>query len=306
MSSILTLPPEVIELALILLDPADVSHVAQTCRYLHELVYKDGDAHIWRKLYLGLFDDPRMENMYGYKGIESYEEGAEWKRVVDWKQEVQRQIKTRNFVRSFPAVLVHDLVQPVDPTEFEFALASLISLVENTPSRRSKLLPLKNAEWISTLLKPKLPTFLILQHPLGSFFPNIESLRSKLFVYLAPSPTCPETRSRVLSRAFVYNARNYSSNSRWGPFEPNGSGRVNWTHIKHIYTVISTNIDEYNSHLSWYRPPEGWEAIRGWSTKMTGVKSEDWAGVEGDWGRILCFMDYHDYHGEFDSMVSYR
>ncbi|KAI0666317.1 hypothetical protein C8Q78DRAFT_1060772 [Trametes maxima] len=55
-----SLPPEVIERALISSDPRDVARYAQTCRFARDLVYEPKDAFLWRELFLGgPFDDPR-------------------------------------------------------------------------------------------------------------------------------------------------------------------------------------------------------------------------------------------------------
>ncbi|KAI0651510.1 hypothetical protein C8Q79DRAFT_933753 [Trametes meyenii] len=55
-----SLPPEVIERALISSDPRDVARYAQTCRFARDLVYEPKDAFLWRELFLGRpFDDLR-------------------------------------------------------------------------------------------------------------------------------------------------------------------------------------------------------------------------------------------------------
>ncbi|KAF8836870.1 hypothetical protein BDN67DRAFT_957436 [Paxillus ammoniavirescens] len=58
--ALLTLPFEVIELVLISSrSPRTVASLAQTCRMLRTLVYASPDSHLWRELFLSIWDDPR-------------------------------------------------------------------------------------------------------------------------------------------------------------------------------------------------------------------------------------------------------
>ena len=60
MSSLLTLPSELIEAVLVCsCSPRTVASVAQTCWTLHRLVYASPDSHLWRELFLTTWDDPR-------------------------------------------------------------------------------------------------------------------------------------------------------------------------------------------------------------------------------------------------------
>ena len=57
------LPTEVLESILLWCatcgHPFSVASIAQTCRQLRALVYDAKDRHLWRNLYLAVFDDPR-------------------------------------------------------------------------------------------------------------------------------------------------------------------------------------------------------------------------------------------------------
>ncbi|KIK91860.1 hypothetical protein PAXRUDRAFT_148540 [Paxillus rubicundulus Ve08.2h10] len=58
--TLLTLPFEVIEWVLISSrSPRSVSSLAQTCRMLRTIVYASPDSHLWRELFLSIWDDPR-------------------------------------------------------------------------------------------------------------------------------------------------------------------------------------------------------------------------------------------------------
>ena len=54
----LTLPPEIVEQTLCKVQPEDIAAVSRKCKALFELTYRN-DSHVWRNLFLRLFDDPR-------------------------------------------------------------------------------------------------------------------------------------------------------------------------------------------------------------------------------------------------------
>src|SRR3984885_3470016 len=63
MTCFLELPHEITEQALIHADVKDVASVAQVCRLLRRIVYFN-DSHLWRGLFLKIFDDPRKTRPY--------------------------------------------------------------------------------------------------------------------------------------------------------------------------------------------------------------------------------------------------
>ncbi|KAF2713940.1 hypothetical protein K504DRAFT_462407 [Pleomassaria siparia CBS 279.74] len=114
--------------------------------------------------------------------------------------------------------------------------------------------------------------------------------------------THPHARSRV------YDLRNYTDQTKWGPFREDGSMRVDWEMIESIMIVLA-----YNSNMCcrrnmprfqpiWSDPFEG-VVKHGTQTeyKMTILKEpeipiemKDPYNISGLWSRIVCFMDYND------------
>lgn len=63
------------------------------------------------------------------------------------------------------------------------------------------------------------------------------------------SPTGPLTRSRTTNiptntyaRSLVYDLRNYTLGSMWGPFKADGSGEVDWEKVEAIMVVLGYNL----------------------------------------------------------------
>ena len=85
--------------------------------------------------------------------------------------------------------------------------------------------------------------------------------------------------------------------STWGPF-PDGGGCVNWSHVNAIVTVITMILRDFGSDWPEDFKPQathcaGIEAsCRAYSAPGTPQQPPlDWAGVEGQWLRIVCFCD---------------
>ncbi|KAH9075768.1 hypothetical protein EDB83DRAFT_2218397, partial [Lactarius deliciosus] len=90
--------------------------------------------------------------------------------------------------------------------------------------------------------------------------------------------------------------RNYTRETHWGPFT-DGGDCVNWSHVNAFVTVIAMNLRDFGG--DWpreFKPRaivQGLESCRAYSAPGTLQRSPlDWAGVEGQWLRIVCFCDY--------------
>lgn len=135
----LALPQEVVEQSLINCEVEDVASAAQTCHRAHNIVY-GSDNHIWRGLFLRLFDDPRTAPTTGATCT-----------PFDWRTELQRRIVARNVLLSREygpsgkGVLRQQRVDALE-TAVNLILAALpgANCTENTRSR--------DLEWIEDIL----------------------------------------------------------------------------------------------------------------------------------------------------------
>lgn len=130
----------------------------------------------------------------------------------------------------------------------------------------------------------------------------------------------------ALACAKVYDLREYTAGTKWGPFmeEKDGEGvRVDWEKVEAIMLVLGTNIRnkglerfEIFSHF-WGRPFAGtwsgsyipWTKDRehGKEIEVTDLDQKDPYGVTGSWLRVVSFlgkssltftqrMTHHDTH----------
>jgi hypothetical protein len=301
-----TMPPELAERTLALCHFKDVVAFAQTCRCAHTLVYRSSDQYLWRNLFLSFpFDDPRL----GLGGGLPHPT-----KVVDWRTKLQRRVRAERIARH----------KSHDGDRHECVGVLLECIREAAPSRDgggggggvargseselagpshnllwvTKVLTLEESPWIKSFLRPEQLESPSLTH-LSS---DVEKLRAHLALSLdrgdGAGSEAPEGLRvlRQMSRAYVYDLRNYARETHWGPFTHDGD-HANWSHINAIVTVITMNLRDFTMH--WpkkFKPPtivQGLEACRPYSALGALKRSaSDWAGVEGHWMRIVCFCDY--------------
>lgn len=120
---------------------------------------------------------------------------------------------------------------------------------------------------------------------------------------------------RLLSRAFVYDLRNYSSANAYGPFLPDGSMRVDWTHVQvlaHVYCLLWIDMEseecaEYGDLFDLAVTVNGIKWPCPFSLPMcqsvipSGMEldvEKDWAGVEGLWWVGYGFLDHREFLGK--------
>jgi hypothetical protein len=105
----------------------------------------------------------------------------------------------------------------------------------------------------------------------------------------------------------VYDLRQYTAATRWGPFMNDGSLRVDWEKVEAILLVLRSNI--LNKNLDtfpifanfWNTPFAGpWEgSYIPWPPPeergVSELERRDPYDVSGTWLRVVCFLDYNDF-----------
>jgi hypothetical protein len=279
------LPPELAERTLALCHPKDVAAFAQTCRRAHALVFESPDQHLWRTLFLDFpFDDPRL----------AVPPTASDSTNVDWRAKLQRRLRAERTAlrdgdrREFVDVLLEcmDEAAPRGPTLEPSGNVSWVT----------KILTLKESPWIEKGLRLEQPE----SPSLWPFALEVEKLRSLLSLSLDPAVGADASQElkalRRMSRAYIYDLRKYNKETLYGPFTDAGD-HVNWTHVSTMINVMTLNLRDFMVHWPKEFKPQaivqGLEACRPFSASGISKRSPlDWAGVEGQWLRIVSFCDY--------------
>ncbi|MCJ1473819.1 hypothetical protein MMC13_002470 [Lambiella insularis] len=108
----------------------------------------------------------------------------------------------------------------------------------------------------------------------------------------------------------VYDLRNYTPDTLWGPFRDDGSECVDWEKVEAIMVVIGYNIrlfsERTNNHFKpiWTVPFEGAAPNSYQSLQPLRLQNEpkppvdllDPYNITGTWMRVVCFLDYTEFY----------
>jgi hypothetical protein len=140
----------------------------------------------------------------------------------------------------------------------------------------------------------------------------------------SPPSSCTRLRSRPrlthpYARAKVYDLRQYTEATLWGPFRDDGTQRVDWEKVEAIMVVLGFNLRRFTERsdgrfpMLWDKPfvgapPNSYIApatatgprekldpdlikIRNLALSLNAL---DPYGVTGTWMRVVCFLDFND------------
>ena len=108
-------------------------------------------------------------------------------------------------------------------------------------------------------------------------------------------------------RSRVYDLRQHTDGSLWGPFTDDGSLEVDWEKLESVMLILNHNMKRYSSRYSepsdevpaWDRPFAGASPYSYTSRPfdmpnepLTPLETQDPYGVSGTWMRVVCFLDY--------------
>ena len=108
-------------------------------------------------------------------------------------------------------------------------------------------------------------------------------------------------------RSRVYDLRQHTADTLWGPFTDEGTQEVDWEKLESVMLILNHNMKRYSSRYS-----EPGDEIPAWDQAFAGVSpysyssssldvpeeptasldSQDPYGVTGTWMRVVCFLDY--------------
>ncbi|KIJ38502.1 hypothetical protein M422DRAFT_33281 [Sphaerobolus stellatus SS14] len=258
-------------------EPSAVAAMAQSCTFFRNLINRPLDQHLWRSLYLARFDDPRATfKLYG--GDPDH---------FPWSSELKQRVRTQTLLTRHH-IRLDNLNEETQVFIFH-TVASTIFRSPPVPLLRES----QDLEWVTRVIGQG--DALRYTPRTGEAAEYQAQLRLYLDMTYDKKDSDAAQVARTASRSFIYDLRKYSRANLWGPFLPGSGGRVNWSHLEHIYRVMAMNIGEILDLFDQMIPPVGLDAVRAYSAPRSDPTSiKDWAGIEGRWYRYVCFMDYRD------------
>ncbi|KAF6821524.1 hypothetical protein CSOJ01_00027 [Colletotrichum sojae] len=292
------LPAEILHHILSGLDPRDLGRVPRTCRFLYG--YVKGNQNLCKDVYMRVLDAP---------------EDAD----IDWEKELHDYVRLSLICASDKVSEKTDMLPFVyDTVNRLLKNASSTGETQNDAATHAAS---RNATALSRFFReePARLAFLCQSFIFERARSDRPTLRqpdapkeshqqsAKLHcLYGRPILNCGRTRSsRVYPYACskVYDLRQYTPRTRWGPFLDDGSDRVDWEKVEAIMIVLGSNIRSQNLTAKvftnlWERPFAGSWAKSYVPAPNRGIQDldlQDPYGVAGTWLRIVCFIDYNDF-----------
>ncbi|KAL8930743.1 MAG: hypothetical protein Q9208_000284 [Pyrenodesmia sp. 3 TL-2023] len=114
------------------------------------------------------------------------------------------------------------------------------------------------------------------------------------------------------ARSRVYDLRQHTQWSVWGPFHSDGLQKVDWEKVESLMVILWHNVqafaDRYSAHALPLLPPwdKPFHGVTPYSLQLPprpskierpislSIDSQDPYGVTGIWMRIVCFLDYRE------------
>ncbi|UPX20517.1 uncharacterized protein EKO05_0010746 [Ascochyta rabiei] len=286
-------------------DAPDLAACAQTSVGFKEFI--DKNTRLFKAHYLKIFDDPRRRPADPDS---------------DWVSELQNAIRCQKILESAD----NDLKRK----EFDFVTTTTLSLIATASTDElgvsynqqvlaelfDSITQNRDAFMCRSSLYSRAGTDY--QKPADNEQGRQSSAKLQcLFGITSTSGGRRSLSTHPYARSNVYDLRNYTDKTQWGPYRDDGSMRADWEMIESIMIVLG-----YSSglccrrFLAKFRPP--------WANPFEGVVPErakimpaypttlpmeldvpltlkDPYNVSGVWSRIVCFLDYNDlYHYNFD------
>ncbi|KAI5362965.1 putative F-box domain-containing protein [Septoria linicola] len=334
MASLLELSHELLHCIFAEIEPADLSSISQSCRALHSYISANRLLH--KDIYVKRYDDPT--------GL---------KAEPDWEDWVHRRVKLEKLLDTdnrdakragleFVASEINSLVETARKDQEESKNVRLLADSFMTTDNIDTLL------CSSSLFAPGRAGD---SEQMQAATPELRQASAKLHcLYGVPVDTAPTrsafrynlirhpraglvlapslcTRSQVnarsthqFARSKVYDLREYTESTLWGPFMNDGSHRVDWEKVEAVMIVLGYNLRRFTDRsdgrfpLIWKHPfvgatpgsyktppriapvePMDFDEDAGVIRDLAlGLDAMDPYGVTGFWMRVVCFMDWND------------
>ncbi|PTB80497.1 hypothetical protein M440DRAFT_1397867 [Trichoderma longibrachiatum ATCC 18648] len=299
MAHLTTLPNEILHNILQWMSPRDLGSLPRVCRALHGFV--KGNQKLCEDIYLHNFDSPPNDER------------------LDWETELHDVVRLENIC------LREDVEDKEDELSFVYEVVNRMlkhasptgHAVETSDTQHAS----RNADFLRTLFEDEANQVAFLQksslfervyrtqhHQLPPTVLNEEQRRQSAKLHCLYGRPILKTGRLRSARTYpyacskVYDIREYTHGSRWGPFMADGSDNVDWEKVEAIQIVLGNNI--YIKKLTrlfsdiWDNPFSGsWKGsfMSAPNLDKTSLDAMDPYGVTGTWYRIVCFLDYNDF-----------
>ncbi|KAK0718149.1 hypothetical protein B0T26DRAFT_777698 [Lasiosphaeria miniovina] len=305
---LIQLPPEIVHNILSFVDPDTLPVLQKTCRYFYTFV--KGNSALCREIYCHTLDEPP-----------SYD--------LDWERELQDVLRLRRIcARKGTEKVSPSVCQAVVAcVQLPFVFNTATRLLKNasrggTRQARSVTYPQsRNASLLTELFESDenreaflSRSFLFerargrtngIQNPPQEDHQQSAKLHSLFGMPLLKLGRTRSSRMYPFACSKVYDLREYTENTRWGPFMNDGSDRIDWEKVEAILLVLRNNmknkgLDTFPIFSNFWNTAFGGSWPRSYipwpeEQERSELELQDLYNVSGTWLRVVCFLDYNDF-----------
>jgi F-box-like len=149
-SPIFTLPPELLQhIIVVVAAPSTIAALTQTCKFFYSLVYNPTDHHLWRQIFLTVFDDPRpvLEHLTTLRGEQP---------PFVWEEEFKSRMRAAQVVHRSN----HPPASSSSDVDMQSTLRTLLSILETSlPFAWTTTVAFGPLPTPTPSIPPKYPTF---------------------------------------------------------------------------------------------------------------------------------------------------
>ena len=320
MAALLELSHELLHCIFTEVEPVTLASLNLTCRDLHH--YIKGNRLLHKDIYLQHYDEPRENETIDWE--RQMHDLTKMDRILE-SDDRESKLKHRAFVGAQVMAMIssasvdHDTSLNLQLLSDYFADTNNIDVLLCASSLFGRT--------ESELQKPaETPELQQLSAKLHCMFgvPADQVPRPQTFDQSLSPSSCTRARTRpqmlhTFARSRVYDLRQYTDHTLWGPFMDDGRQSVDWEKVEAIMIVLGFNLNKFTERSDgrfapvWTRPfvgatpgsyashaavpgPEKEEADNMLKIRELALSldAQDPYGVTGTWMRVVCFLDYND------------
>lgn len=335
MACLLELSHELLHCILTEIEPADVASLSRTCHTLRSYIH--GNRLLHKELYIRRYDEPAIGKV-----------------ELDWEDEIRRCVRLEKILYSedqemkrdnlgFAVEQIESMLMTANTDAEESMNVELLRECFSDTANidtflcSSSLFHAAGTKQQQAATTPELRQASAKLHCLyGKPVDPIPSKRCSAHYSISPffairntdNSTSPSANTRgqtqevpahTVARSKVYDLRQYTEHTYWGPFTNDGTQKVDWEKVEAIMLVLGFNLDKFTERSGgrfaqvWDDPfvgatPNSYttmspmvEATKSLDEEISMVRelqpsidSLDPYGVSGTWMRVVCFLDYND------------
>lgn len=264
-------------------DPIDLANFSQASKATYE--YCHPNPHLWKTTFLRHFDPPPFAKAASY----------------DYKQALESRIRARGLIHLAKDEQLSRIISAYDPL-----IPTFVALARSAASPTSL-----NTQFLLELFPPDSSfTAHYLAAATTAAQEDSSAIQAVAEFRTRYGQVWDTFRPPAVNRAIrsVYTKSNYTSASSFGPYLPDGSGRVDWILAEKIRTVMVDNVRDAQQSEDWGETNDGEKVVlpglKAWADSARGSTRwtedpRDWAGVQSNTIGTYVFADWNTFECEY-------